>query len=203
MDLNIESNDINDYLKSSTIINFDDQSIVFLAEEICKNKVDDVDRIKAVFEYVRDKIDHSADVNGSAVTCNASEVLKFGEGICYAKSHLLAALLRYHGIPTGFCYQRLLLSDDKQYLIIHGLNGVYVKSLDRWIRLDARGNKLGVNSEFSIEVEKLAFQVDENQGEEDILIVYKEPDSNVISALHKYDTVEELFNNLPCNLSDN
>jgi len=39
------------------------------------------------------------------VTCSASEVLREGTGICFAKSHLLAALLRAVGIPAGLCYQ--------------------------------------------------------------------------------------------------
>lgn len=203
MDLIIESNDINDYLKVSTLIDFDNPLVKNIAEEIGKTESSELDRIKVIFEYVRDRIYHSADVKGTVVTCKASEVLKHGQGICYAKSHLLAALLRYHGIPTGFCYQKLLLSDEERCLIIHGLNGVYLRSLDKWIRLDSRGNKEGVNSEFSIDVEILAFQVDESQGEEDLKVVYIEPDKNVVDSLNKYDTVEELFKNLPRNLSNN
>jgi len=36
------------------------------------------------------------------VTCKASDVLIYGTGYCYAKSHLLAALLRANAIPAGF-----------------------------------------------------------------------------------------------------
>ena len=45
------------------------------------------------------------------------------EGICYAKSHLLAAILRANLFPTGFCYQRLVLDDktDSRF-VLHGLN---------------------------------------------------------------------------------
>lgn len=201
MTLIIESNDINDYLELSTIIDFDDPLVKHVAEELGKTKLDELDRIKVIFEYVRDKIFHSADVKGTVVTCKASEVLKYGQGICYAKSHLLAALLRYHGIPAGFCYQKLLLSEDERDLIIHGLNAVYLKSLDKWIRLDARGNKEGISSEFSVDIERLAFQVDESLGEEELMVVYTKPDKNVIDSLNKYDTVDELFKNLPRALS--
>ena len=39
---------------------------------------------------------------------------------------------RYLGIPTGLCYQRLILDDEsKPYLILHGLNAVYIKELER------------------------------------------------------------------------
>ncbi len=51
----------------------------------------------------------SADINGKVVTCKASEVLRYKEGICNAKAHLLATILRANGIPSGFCYQRLIL----------------------------------------------------------------------------------------------
>ena len=93
----------------------------------------------------------SWDIQSSRVTCKASDVLYYKEGICYAKANLLAALLRSQGIPTGFCYQRLMLFDtpDKGYCI-HALNAVYLASINRWIRLDARGNKPGVKAEFSI-----------------------------------------------------
>lgn len=46
------------------------------------------------------------------VTCSASDVLQHRSGICYAKSNLLAALLRKEGIPTRFCYQRLILFEQ-------------------------------------------------------------------------------------------
>ena len=68
-------------------------------------------------------------------------------GICWAKSNLFAALLRANNIPAGICYQRLTLGDtpDTGYCI-HALNAVYIKSINKWIRLDARGNKNGINA---------------------------------------------------------
>ena len=40
---------------------------------------------------------------------------------------------------------------------VDALNTVYIDSLQKWIRLDARGNKPGVNAKFSLAEEKLAF----------------------------------------------
>ncbi|MBT2393298.1 hypothetical protein J7E87_28690 [Streptomyces sp. ISL-1] len=40
-------------------------------------------------------------------------------------------------------------------------------SADRWIRLDARGNKEGVDARFSLDGEHLAWPVDPSQGEID------------------------------------
>ena len=52
-------------------------------------------------------------------------------------------------------------------LIYHGLNGVYLSDYGKWIRLDARGNKEGVNAQFSVETEQLAYAVRPEMGEED------------------------------------
>ena len=203
MDLSLKSNNISDYLEPSEIIDYNSEEIKEIVKKIKRESTSTMETIKNAYEFVRDNISHSADINGKVVTCNASEVLKAKEGICYAKSHLLAAILRSLNIPTGFCYQKLVLEDDiKPWLIIHGLNAVYVEELNKWIRLDARGNKDGVNAEFSIDEEKLAFPIREELGEEDILVIYSKPDDNVIRALRSCNTVEELFDNLPTELAD-
>jgi len=198
--MRLQFNDIARYLEESDIINFS-RDVTDLSNDIATYSVDEIDFIKNAFEYMRDNISHSADINGSVVTCTASEVLQAKEGICYAKSHLLAAILRCNRIPTGFCYQRLLLDDENApYLILHGLNAVYIKTLNKWIKLDARGNKPGVDAQFSLEAEKLAFPVRVEKGEEDIPIIFANPDENVIKALTKSRSLDDLWANLPTEL---
>ena len=85
-------------------------------------------------------------------------------------------------------------------LIYHGLNGVYIKEYKKWIRLDARGNKTGVNAQFSIETEQLAFPIRSEKGETDNFIVYPDPDINILEKLRKNKTRTELWNNLPTEL---
>ena len=134
------------------------------------------------------------------ITCAASEVLKAGHGICFAKSHLLSALLRCKSIPTGFCYQKILLDEDViPVLVYHGLNGVYIKELKKWIRLDARGNKNGVNAQFSIEEEQLAYAIRVEKGEEDDFMVYPDPDIKILEKLKQNKTRTQLWNNLGIN----
>jgi len=136
------------------------------------------------FRFVRDEIKHSWDVLDPRVTAKASEVLELGIGICYAKSHLLAALLRAYAIPSGLCYQRLTLGDTPETgFCVHGLNTVYLASYDRWIRLDARGNKPGVDAKFSVDTEYLAFKIREEIGEMDYLVNYASPHPSIISTL--------------------
>ena len=131
-------------------------------------------------------------------------MLKAGHGICFAKSHLPAALLRDTAIPTGFCYQKLILDDETApVLIYHGLNGVYIKDYKKWIRLDARGNKTGVNAQFSTDTEQLSFPIRSEMGEVDCFIVYPNPDIDVLKKLKTNKTRTELWKNLPTELEYN
>lgn len=165
-------------------------------------KQSEIEKVTIAFEFVRDEIHHSWDIQSNRVTKNASDVLKFKEGICYAKSHLLAALLRFQEIPTGFCYQRLLLFDTpEQGHCIHALNAVHIASLNKWIRLDARGNKPGISSQFSLNEEKLAFSVNLSKGEIDYPIIYSNPHSKTLTALSQPIQAIELYKfHLPTSL---
>lgn len=146
------------------------------------------------YEWVRDTIRHSYDYALNPVTCSASEVLAARTGYCYAKSHLLAALLRANGIPAGLCYQRLIAYEEGQYAL-HGLNAVYLPEFG-WYRVDARGNKPGVAAEFTPPVEKLAFRP-AAEGEVDFGAILPEPLPVVVAALRAHDTWDGLAQALP------
>lgn len=194
----LETENFEDFLSNSEIVDLENEFIKDIAFSLSNGVKDEIDLAKKAYEYVRDNIAHSCDINGEIVTCKASDVLRHRQGICYAKSHLLAAILRCLGIPAGFCYQILILSDeDNPCLGIHGLNAIYLRSIGKWIRVDARGNKEGVKAEFSLEQEKLAFPVRKELGEEDILIIYAFPNKNVIKSLTTSKSVDELIENLP------
>lgn len=96
-------NEIDKYLIADDVIDYGNSSIKQLAEALFQNAESELDFIKKAYEYVRDNISHSADINEDMITCTASEVLEAGHGICFAKSHLLAALLRCKSVPTGLC----------------------------------------------------------------------------------------------------
>lgn len=198
------SNKIEEYLKEDEVIDYKNEAIEQLADTLFEKANNELEYIKIVYEFVRDNISHSADINEDIITCTASEVLKAGHGICFAKSHLLAALLRCKSIPTGFCYQKLILDDQTApILVYHGLNGVYIKEFEKWIRLDARGNKDGVNAQFSIETEQLAFPIRQEMGEVDSFVVYSKPDVKILEKLRQNKTRTELWGNLPTELGYN
>ena len=201
MSIKLFTNNLDKYLQEDAVVDCRNAAITQLADAFWQDADNEIDYIKRVYEFVRDCISHSADINEEQLTCSASEVLNAGHGICFAKSHLLAALLRCKSIPAGFCYQKLILDDETApVLIYHGLNGVYVKEYEKWIRLDARGNKEGVNARFSLEEECLAFPIRSEKGEEDDLTIYPHPDTKVLERLRKYETRPELWEDLPTEL---
>ena len=184
-----------EYLEVSENIDWETPSIIQLAEKLAVDKKTDADIAKACFEWVRDEIKHSWDFKMNPVTCKASDVLKFGTGYCYAKSHLLAALLRANNIPAGLCYQRLSINDDGAPYSLHGLNAVYLKSIG-WYKIDARGNNESVNAQFTPPQEKLAFAIKE-VNEKDFTMVLVKPHQAVIEVLSQCETVADVFENLP------
>ncbi|OHD18806.1 MAG: hypothetical protein A2086_03270 [Spirochaetes bacterium GWD1_27_9] len=195
--LQLESDKIEDYLQETEIINFSNQSIQKISKQFDKYSHDEILLVKHIYEYVRDNISHSFDIPElKKVTCIASDVLENGEGICFAKAHLLAALLRSKNIPTGFTYQKVYDEEDKCFFL-HGLNTVYLKSINKWIRLDARGNnkKKNIKAEFSIDHEILAYPVRKEFGEDLFPVVSINPDIRAINCLKQSLNREQVYNN--------
>jgi transglutaminase-like putative cysteine protease len=186
---------VQNFLKESDIIDFSHPTVSKLAKELSNGCENDETIAKNCFEYVRDTIHHSGDYQDQITTCKASEVLEHSTGWCYAKAILLAALLRANGIPTGFCYQRLSCGEYKEEIYcLHGLNAIYLKE-HGWYRVDARGNKEGVDAQFNPPREQLAFELGEN--EYDLEKIYPEPLPEVIHALQSYKSYDEMVNNFP------
>ena len=125
----------NEYLGSCETIDATDPTIVNLANSIAATGVEQT--VQNCFVYVRDEIKHSSDFKMNPVTCRASDVLKYQTGYCYAKSHLLCALLRANKIPAGLCYQRLSVDGIGPPFCLHGLNAVYLPK-HGWYRIDPR-----------------------------------------------------------------
>lgn len=183
------------YLVSSQYIDFEHPDVAAKAAALARGVSSEFDLVQRCFEFVRDEIKHSWDYRLNPVTCKASDVLRYGTGYCYAKSHLLAALLRANGIPAGLCYQRLSVNDAGAPYCLHGLNAVFLKT-HGWYRLDARGNKPGVAAEFSPPREVLAFATRE-PGERDLPEIWAEPLPVVVKVLETYSDVAEVIEHLP------
>lgn len=184
-----------EFLISSECIDWQDNDVLAKASQLANDASSEIDVARNCFLFVRDQICHSLDFKLNPISCKASEVLKYGTGYCYAKSHLLAALLRANKIPAGLCYQRLSLNGNGAPFCLHGLNAAYFQSYG-WYRFDARGNKAGVNATFVPPLEQLAFPICE-EGEANLPEIWAEPLAIVVKTLTTYKTYDEVANNLP------
>lgn len=195
MQLIPRSQSLSAYLQVSAIVDFHDAAIQTLAIRLRMQHGRSTALIRATFEWVRDHIRHSWDAQTGPVTLCASEVLANGLGYCYSKSHLLAALLRANGIPTGFCYQRLAVGQSGAPYCLHGLNAVLLPD-HGWYRVDARGNKPGVDARFAPPVEQLAFRL-QDAHERDFPDILAEPHPLVVAALRSQPDIFALHDALP------
>lgn len=176
------------YLDECEVLDFSHPTVRALGRVLREGAGSDVELARAAFTHVRDEVAHSWDVQDPRVTVSASEVVSEGVGLCFAKSHLLVALIRAQGIPAGLCYQRL--TDDGTSFMLHGLVAVHLEGA--WHRLDPRGNKDGVDAQFSLDGERLAWPVREEIGERDYPVVLTEPSDVVVAALRRTSDVLEL-----------
>ncbi len=130
------------YLIETPILNYSDSSI----QSLVKNKkwltMDTIERVKAIYYYVRDDIEFGYNISDDIT---AKQVLKDGYGQCNTKATLLMALLRAGGIPNrihGFTIDKALqkgaitgiwykLSPKK---ILHSWVEIYVN--DKWYFLE-------------------------------------------------------------------
>ena len=181
------------YRQSTAVIDWGHPDVLALARTF--NSGDSVETARRCFEWVRDQIRHSGDFNLEPVTCAASAVLRERSGFCYAKSHLLAALLRANGIPAGLCYQRLSLNDAGDAHCLHGLNAVFLPEVG-WYRVDPRGNRAGLNAQFDPPFERLAFTPG-RPGEFDLPGVLPNPLPVVVHALQRHSDARVLLTALP------
>lgn len=184
------------YLRPSELIDWTSHPVLQTAVELGAGEDDDIPSVaRRCFEWVRDEIRHTWDVGDDVVTARASDVLREQTGFCFAKSHLLVALLRANGIRAGFVYQRLALDEERRAFCLHGLVAVDLPG-HGWYRCDPRGNKPGVTAQFTPPAERLAFRTN-LPGEILFPRVYAEPVGIVVRALSVYRQASILATCLP------
>jgi transglutaminase-like putative cysteine protease len=181
------------YLSADEVVRSDAPEVIALVHELRGDATDDVAFAKAAYTWVRDRVTHSVDAQDPRRTVSATEVLRHRTGVCFAKSHLLAALLRAGGVPAGLCYQRL---GDGDGHVLHGLVAVHLDG--RWHRIDARGNNAHVDARFTLYRERLAWVADPAAGEVDYPQVFVRPAPEVVAALRgSHDMLELCRTGLP------
>lgn len=153
----LEAVDPGDYLLDDEFIATSDRDVRALARELRRRAGGDVRFAEAAFGWVRDEVGHSFDVSDPRVTLTANEVLEH---------------------RVGLCYQRLVHGGGH---VLHGLVAIHLDGA--WHRQDPRGNKAGVDAQFSLGTERLAWTADESLGEIDYPRIFAAPARCVIEAI--------------------
>ena len=134
--------DLSEYLEPTRSIDSDHRAIVAKARELTRDCTTDVEKAKALYEYVRDS--NNDDACEEPV---ASKVLECGGNDCRLRSILLAALCRAVGIPARLRYQKVWIKGwrdprdggEKDIVFAHGLAGIYLDG--DWHLYEVVGNK--------------------------------------------------------------
>ncbi len=106
MNDNVEDKEI--YLKPTTAIDSDHETIRRAALELTTAFTDESEKARALFYFVRDRIRYSVYmVSTRFEDFVASRVLAWERGYCVQKAILLAALARAAGIPSRLVFARI------------------------------------------------------------------------------------------------
>jgi transglutaminase-like putative cysteine protease len=194
MELIQDTPDLSAYLAADEAIDHEHPVVRETAARLAEGVANSHAYARAAYEFVRDAIPHSQDSGDLRVTWRASDALRQHTGVCHAKAHALAALLRAEDIPTALCYQRLAHGEGGGHAV-HGL--VAVRFNGAWHRQDPRGNKPGVDARFSLAGERLAFVPDPKSSEMDYPVLYAEPHPAVLAALKAAPDRPRLWKTLP------
>ncbi len=130
------------YLKETPLLNYSNTLIQKLVEKQNWRQLNDVDKVKFIYNFVRDEIKFGYNTSDAIP---ASKVLEDGYGQCNTKSTLLMALLRATGIENrihGFTIDKALQKGALSGIwyklspknILH--SWVEVKINDKWYNLE-------------------------------------------------------------------
>ncbi len=136
------------YLEDTIVIDWQTPKVFEKARALGAHAAGEFQRIRAAFIFVRDEVDDSLLGGDDVLTCNASHVLREGTGLSYAKSHLLAALLRARGTPAGFGYQRLCDAETRSGFALHGFVGAWLGEGEEWVALDPCAESVELADDF-------------------------------------------------------
>lgn len=134
---------MNKYLQQTKMLNYSDPKIQQLIQERKWNSLDDFERLKAIYNFVRDEILFGYNTDDAIP---ASRVLADGYGQCNTKGTLFMALLRACNIPCrvhGFTIDKKLqkgamtgiVYKNAPQNVFHSWVEVYFE--DKWYELEA------------------------------------------------------------------
>ena len=141
-----------EYLRSTDIIDSDSPKIKRKAIDLTSQIDTDREKAKALFYFVRDRIKYRIAVFQAMEKeiFGASFTLKRGYGFCITKSILLIALLRAINIPARLCF-----ADIRNHLMTDNFrkfSGTDIMAFHGYAELFINGLWIKVNSAFDIDL---------------------------------------------------
>lgn len=188
---------MNGYVEDTIVIDWQTPIVFERIRELTAGITGIDARLRPIFEFVRDDIADSLDVDTDDLVCTASEVLRAGHGLGYARSHLLVALARGAGVAAGFGYQRLRSTADPQRFAQHGFAVVYEPEAKRWIALDPTRSADGAEPEFTLDRHVLGRLTDPELGEETTAVVYSKPSKRIVDTLSRAGSLARIRDRMP------
>lgn len=76
MDYILEHKDLSNYLLTSKYVDFDKKIIQDKIQELFYSSIDEIEAVRIAFEYVRDEIPHSWDIQSERVTKTITQTLE-------------------------------------------------------------------------------------------------------------------------------
>ncbi len=127
------------YTVPTQLINYTSSSkAVSKAAELCKGKSSDLEKVKAIYQYVVQNISYdkqkAADVTAGKLNGyvpNVDTILSSKKGICFDYSSLMGAMLRSQGIPT-----KLIMGYVAPNNVYHAWNEVYINNVG-WVKINS------------------------------------------------------------------
>ncbi len=133
---------IEESLRSTEFLNYNNVNILEKAIEITKDKQSDVEKAKALFYWVRDEIKYNmAAYYMIKSNFKASVTLRRGYGFCVSKAVLLSAMCRAVGIPAKIHIVDIINHKISQKIVeflgskkfyCHGYSEILLN--DKWIK---------------------------------------------------------------------
>lgn len=131
----------NPYLYPNQYVNYTASSAaVKKSFDLCVNAKTDVDKLKAIYNYMIQTIKYDYDKAATVTTGylpNVDTVLTSQKGICFDYSALMSAMLRAQGVPT-----KLVIGSADAVAATHSWNEVYLQGTG-WITIKIENTKTG------------------------------------------------------------
>lgn len=131
-----------------------------LAKVLRRAEPTDAGFARAAYHFARDEVAHSVDVQDPRVPCAPRRSCAIASAFASPSPTCWPPYCVRAESRRGLCYQRL--GGDGSFTL-HGLVAVHLDGV--WHRQDPRGNKPGVDAQFSLGPERLAWPVDRDQGD--------------------------------------